>query len=273
MPTKTPIKIQEKSAILVGFFLIVLVAAITVARSLDLKKQTAEKQGEETADASLEKYETISTPDLQNKITKKAPLTLLDVRSDEAYTEEHVVDSLHIPVDDLANATTLDKTKPLYLLAENSQDETLGKALEILNGRNFTNVTVLAGGMESWKNLGGQVITSGDPTLFVNQAKVRFITADELKDSLENNKIFLIDARLPKDYAEGHLKGAVNIPFEELEKRRAEIPSSKTIVVYDANEVLGFQSAARIYDLLAFSVYDLRGGFENWKNNNLEIVK
>lgn len=42
----------------------------------------------------------------------------------------------------------------------------------------------------------------------------------------------LLDVRTPKEFAEGHVDGATNIPVEDLDARIAEVASAKEIVVY-----------------------------------------
>lgn len=273
MPNKTKKESREKLAVGAGFALIVLVGAVTILRSVDFGS-SEENASPVSSKETGEKYGTISAPDLQKKITSSpATIALLDIRSGDSYIEEHAIDSLSIPIGDLESDSSLDARKQIFLIGENSEDKDVDKAFAILAKKGLRNVTVLAGGLESWKNLGGQTVTSGDPTSFVNQAKVRSVTAEELQASLDGGKIFLIDARSQKDFSEGHIKNAINIPFEELEKRRSEIPLSKTIAVYDANEVLGFQSTARIYDLVSIPAYNLKGGLDGWKEKGLEMVK
>lgn len=43
----------------------------------------------------------------------------------------------------------------------------------------------------------------------------------------------VVDVRTPQEYASGHVPGAINIPFEEIGKRAAEIgPTSTPVVLY-----------------------------------------
>jgi rhodanese-related sulfurtransferase len=47
----------------------------------------------------------------------------------------------------------------------------------------------------------------------------------------EQSNLFYLDVREPKEIAElGALKGYVNIPLGELEKRLAEVPRERTIL-------------------------------------------
>ena len=59
----------------------------------------------------------------------------------------------------------------------------------------------------------------------------RSLSADEVKEALENQDVFLLDMREPKETEElGTIKGYVNIPVDQLEKQLAEIPKNKSIV-------------------------------------------
>lgn len=61
------------------------------------------------------------------------------------------------------------------------------------------------------------------------------ISAAELADRIEAGSAPLIlDVRSRKEYAEGHIPGAINIPYNELATRLAELPIAKSeeVAVY-----------------------------------------
>lgn len=43
---------------------------------------------------------------------------------------------------------------------------------------------------------------------------------------------FVLDVRSPEEYATGHVPGAVNIPFDQVAGRLAEIPKDQDLVLY-----------------------------------------
>jgi rhodanese-related sulfurtransferase len=57
------------------------------------------------------------------------------------------------------------------------------------------------------------------------------LTTEQLDKALKDNKVFFLDVREPDEIRKlGSVKGYVNIPVGELEKRAGEIPKDKVIV-------------------------------------------
>ncbi|MBQ7283670.1 MAG: rhodanese-like domain-containing protein [Oscillospiraceae bacterium] len=93
------------------------------------------------------------------------------------------------------------------------------------------------------------------------------ITCDEAKEMLCDLSCYttLLDVREPFEFAEKHIKGAVNIPLGQLpEKIAAVFPDiTQEIIVYcrsgsrsrDAALYLGCKGYTSVYDL---------GGIDNW---------
>lgn len=80
---------------------------------------------------------------------------------------------------------------------------------------------------------------------------------------LESGKdSFLLDVRLPEEYALKALKGAVNIPLDDLRGRLAEIPKNKKIYIYCVAGLRGYL-ALKILRANGFKeVYNLSGGYK-----------
>src|SRR5262245_53379827 len=58
------------------------------------------------------------------------------------------------------------------------------------------------------------------------------VPADELLERARKGLVTVLDVRPPEEYAAGHVRGAVNIPVHELEKRIKELPKSREVVAY-----------------------------------------
>jgi 3-mercaptopyruvate sulfurtransferase SseA len=69
-------------------------------------------------------------------------------------------------------------------------------------------------------------------TKTVNADGVRRITVTELQQLLAKNEAFVVDVRTDYSFNEGHIRGAILIPHDEIQKRVADLPHNKLIVTY-----------------------------------------
>lgn len=61
------------------------------------------------------------------------------------------------------------------------------------------------------------------------QAQYPVVSAEQLKSMMDGKrKIVVIDTRLPEEYREGHVAGAISIPAERIKVDRAKLPKDKT---------------------------------------------
>ncbi|EKT4484182.1 rhodanese-like domain-containing protein [Pseudomonas putida] len=104
---------------------------------------------------------------------------------------------------------------------------------------------------------GGQSLSNGQLTALVNA-----------------DKGLVIDIRTAKEYAAGHIVGAINIPQDKLATRMSELEKhkEKTLIVVDA---MGQQSGTHCRELLkaGYTAAKLSGGVSSWKADNLPLVK
>ena len=82
---------------------------------------------------------------------------------------------------------------------------------------------------------------------------------------------FLIDLRNPKEYYTGHIKGAVNVPYEKFEEMQTyDFPKGKILVLYcdrgGASLLLARQLAK-----LGYCTRSVIGGFGAYRGRNLVI--
>ena len=102
--------------------------------------------------------------------------------------------------------------------------------------------------------------------------QVKKLDPDQLSRLLESEKnIFFLDVREPKEIVEsGSLKGYVNIPIGELEKRLSEVPKDKVIVTACSHAV----RAGRAAELLVKNGYNVAGAcaISEWKEKGKPVV-
>ncbi len=91
------------------------------------------------------------------------------------------------------------------------------------------------------------------------------ISLEELKLK-QNQGAIIIDVRSSQEYLEGHLTGAINIPYYEINRNVYNIIKNrnKEIVVYCQEGVRSKQAFKILRKLKYEKVFNLYGGIENW---------
>lgn len=105
---------------------------------------------------------------------------------------------------------------------------------------------------------------AGGITNIEPQAAVKLINADAV----------IIDLRGVDAFSRGHIVGAKNIPFDELEANRSKIDMYKDkpiLAVCDAGMTAG-RAVAALRKSGIESVYGLKGGIAAWTQANLPLV-
>lgn len=89
-----------------------------------------------------------------------------------------------------------------------------------------------------------------------------------LRQKLDENP-FLVDVRTPEEFAQGSIKGAVNIPLSEIQSRISEFKGKKNIVTFC---VTGRRSGEAIKILKENGIKDVTSGIgvENLKKLETE---
>jgi len=79
----------------------------------------------------------------------------------------------------------------------------------------------------------GTPVPFGTPDTEIGGPEPPVITPAELKVQLDKGEsVVIVDGRSPADFAQGHLQGALSIPFGEISERYQELPKDRLIVVY-----------------------------------------
>ena len=98
------------------------------------------------------------------------------------------------------------------------------------------------------------------------------VELDRMIKSHENNFV-VVDVRAAEDYAKGHIPGAINLPKDKWSHPEG-LAKDKTNIVYCYTQVCHLAASACV--VLAgqgYPVMELEGGFEAWKENELDIDK
>ncbi|MCC6979960.1 MAG: rhodanese-like domain-containing protein [Candidatus Melainabacteria bacterium] len=94
-----------------------------------------------------------------------------------------------------------------------------------------------------------------------------------LKMAIENGENYtIVDLRTPELFAKGHIPGAINLKFEELDKNLDKLSKDKTTVVYCYDIVCHLSSKAALeLAKKGYKVKELVGGFDTWAEKDLKV--
>ena len=98
--------------------------------------------------------------------------------------------------------------------------------------------------------------------LFTGCSKVDDETLRAAHAAVDNGAV-IVDVRTPKEYAQKHLPGALNIPIEEMTKSLVRVPRDAVLVVYCASGNRSGHAAALLRQK-GWTVFDVatQGEFE-----------
>ena len=170
-------------------------------------------------------YENIDGKQTEKLLNSDKDVLIIDVRSEYEYEKGHLLNAINLPYDDdfkseLNEITDYkDKTVLVYCRSGNRSEKAAVKLVD--NG--FKNV----------KN-----VTDGVDEYDYKLVKVDNITGREAEKMINDDKydkdLTILEVREPKDFNNGHLLNAINIPIEDIDKRMDELRNykSKDIIVY-----------------------------------------
>ncbi|MCC7515926.1 MAG: rhodanese-like domain-containing protein [Pseudomonadales bacterium] len=98
------------------------------------------------------------------------------------------------------------------------------------------------------------------------------ISVHQLTQQVNQANALVLDLREPKEFREGHVVDALNIPYAKLAERMNELDKARPLVLVDK---MGQHSAAagRTLKQAGFQVSRLQGGMSEWTIANLPLVK
>ena len=170
-------------------------------------------------------YENIDGKQTEKLLNSDKDVLIIDVRSEYEYEKGHLLNAINLPYhDDFKSELNeiidyKDKIILVYCRSGNRSEKAAVKLVD--NG--FKNV----------KN-----VTDGVDEYDYKLVKVDNITGREAEKMINDDKhdkdLIILDVREPKDFNNGHLLNAINIPIEDIDKRMDELRNykSKDIIVY-----------------------------------------
>ena len=102
-----------------------------------------------------------------------------------------------------------------------------------------------------------------DFDLLLKKSFLDFTFPEDISEE-EMQKFVFIDARIPAEYEEEHIAGAVNIPLEILRHKYQELDPEQEYIAYCTNDSRGM-AAAFLLASQGFKAKNLRSGLSGWE--------
>jgi len=244
------------------------------------------------------------------KVKTGEDLFILDIRQPDVYNEGHIKGAINIPwgpaLGENIEKLPVDKTIYVYCYTAQTANQTVAvlnfagfEAKSVRFGWNLgiTRVNGYEDVVETKPNyLDESVLTQLNPELkkavvdyFAGLADVQntmfknYKISEDVLNMLvesEDESIAILSVRQAKDYAAGHIPGALNIPWGKgMQEYFSSLPEDKTIVVYCYTGQTAGQTVAGLR-MLGYDAVSLNGGMGTaanapygWANKGYGVVK
>mgnify|MGYP006279703593 FL=1 len=195
---------------------------------------------------------------------------LIDTRGSEAAESGHIPGAVAITAEDIPEVKgqfPLDRKVPIVLYAEQTNSDALKPVVQTIAAWGYKSVVILEGGYQAWTAAGREIKKETPPTsiVYIPKPHPGEIVKDEFAMIIQERPedALILDVRNPDEAASGALPGSVNIPLDEIELRKDELPRDKEIIIHCSTGM----RAEMAYKMLKKAGFDTR-----FYNNNISIV-
>ena len=193
---------------------------------------------------------------------------LVDARTNEQFDEAHIPGAISASAYETGFATKVGRVVPgdgeLIVVAASDGYEL--DAAEQLASVGLPVRGYLQGGMTAWRSEGRPVsrIEMIDPAAL----------AERLGSEDAGDGIVVLDVRDADEFEEGHIPGAVHIPFGDLPERSGELPRDRTIAaVCSGGKRSGLAASLLQREGFEHVLHVADGGVGTWEREGRQVVK
>ncbi|MGV3557185.1 MBL fold metallo-hydrolase [Larkinella arboricola] len=202
------------------------------------------KEGYEAIDEVMERGDRALSPDAFEAAVNETGAVVLDVREAQEFAKGFIPNAINIGLKGQfapwVGALIPDLKQPIALVTPVGQEEETVRRLARVGYDH--SIGYLDGGFASWQQAGKEVDT------------VESISADQFAQQYTQGQV--VDVRKPDEFSAEHVKGAENLPLDNLNDHMAEVSKTKPVYVHCAG---GYRS------MVAASILKARG-FDNLIN-------
>lgn len=213
--------------------------------------------------------------DLRFALLQRQETALVDTREEAYYAEGHPLFAVNIPLSklELEVLNRIPRLSTPVTLYDNGEG-LAPIAAERLIQLGYTNVALLAGGLQGWVEAGGELfIDVNSPSkafgeLVESRAHTPSLAAQEASALLQSGEpVVVLDSRRYDEYQTMSIPGSISVPGAELVLRARDLaPSPETKIIVNCagrtRSIIGTQSLVNAG--LPNPVYALRNGTIGW---------
>ena len=187
---------------------------------------------------------------------------VLDTRSKENFSSEHIPGSIFIGVDDnfapWVGTLITDLQQPILFLADEGREEEIVVRLSRVGYDNA--VGYLKGGITAWKEAGFET------------EKLKEINADEFATlyNMDSRHINLLDARRKSEFDSEHLVGAVNFPLDFINNNMVQLDKNKKYYIHCAGGYRSVIMASILKSRGYGNLVNILGGYKSLSQTGLK---
>ena len=222
-------------------------------------------------------YASVSVEWVKKQVDSQADMVIIDSRPKrKKYDKGHLPGAISIPTskfDRMTDQLPEEKGKLLVFYCGGLKCKLSHKGAQKAIALGHTNVKVFSTGYPSWKAYVGQSGQTAEIKAGKEEGSIE-IAAFETIMRDNPGSIYLVDVRDADEYTLGSIKGAVNIPVENLEARIKSLPANKPVVFICSTGARSGESFYMVQDLRPElkDVYYLEAEITYKKDGSYKIV-
>jgi glyoxylase-like metal-dependent hydrolase (beta-lactamase superfamily II)/rhodanese-related sulfurtransferase len=219
-------------------------------------------QGYESLDTVLERGNKALSVDQFELVANETHALVLDARAPEVFAKGFIPNSINIGIDSnfamwVGEMITDIKQEILLVTEPGREEETIVRLSRV--GYDHA-IGFLDGGYDSWVKAGKE------------SDSIQRISAEKFEDIYSSNPM-IFDVRKKSEYDSEHVKGAINVPLNEINNHLAEFPKDKPFILHCAG---GYRSmiAASILKSRGWDDFmDVEGGMSSISKTSVALTE
>ncbi|MBU2509697.1 hypothetical protein KJ966_00090 [bacterium] len=172
-----------------------------------------------------------------DSIKTKTPVVVVDVRNESKALKGHIDGAVNFSPDQLKQAKKSfpsDKSAPIIIYSDSDKESQA--AFKTIRKWGYKNASILEGGITGWAKAGNSLKSGqlASEIVYIPKPVKGSIPVSEFKaiaTSMPGDAVIL-DVRDASEVASGMIKGAINVPTQDVAARLSEIPKDKKIVIH-----------------------------------------